>query len=129
VALIAHGMGWRLLGYGPAVPSIDLPISFVSLNELLTASHSVSLHVPLTATAYHMIDKARLALLQPGALLVNTSRGALIDTAALIDCLKRGHLGGVGLDVYEDETKVFYRGVRQCAGDSPHGLLDARSAG
>jgi D-lactate dehydrogenase len=113
VAAIAHGMGCRLLGYDPTAPSLDLPISFLSLDELVAASHVISLHVPLTPTTRHMIDRARLELLQPGAFLVNTSRGALIDTSALIDCLKKGRLGGVALDVYEDEANVFYRDLSE----------------
>jgi len=109
VATIAHGFGCRLLAYEPAPQPTGLPISFMPLEELLTASDIVSLHAPLTPQTYHMIDGSRLASMRSGAVLINTSRGGLIDTAALVAALKAGRLGGVGLDVYEEEERVFYR--------------------
>lgn len=109
VAAIAHGMGCHLLAADPAPPPTSLPITVLPLDEMLAASHVVSLHAPLVPATHHMIDARRLALMRPGAVLINTSRGGLIDTAALIDALKAGHLGGVGLDVYEEEASVFYR--------------------
>ncbi len=109
VAAIAHGMGCRLLAADPAPPATTLPITVVPLEELLAASHVVSLHAPLMPATHHMINASRLALMQPGAVLINTSRGGLVDTAALIDALKARHLGGVGLDVYEEEASFFYR--------------------
>lgn len=108
VAAIAHGMGCRLIAFDPARPKIDLPVAFLELDELLAASDVVSLHAPLTPKTHHMIDAARLARLRPGAVLINTSRGGLVETAALIDALKERRLGGVGLDVYEEEAGVFY---------------------
>lgn len=109
VAAIAHGMGCLLLAYDPARQPSPLPITFAELEQVLTASHIVSLHAPLTPQTHHMIDTRRLGLMRPGAVLINTSRGGLVDTAALIARLKDGHLGGVGLDVYEEEASVFYR--------------------
>jgi glyoxylate reductase len=76
------------------------------LDDLLGASDFVSLHVPLTTETRHLIDAARLARMKPAAILVNTSRGAVIDTAALIDALRSGRLGAAGLDVYEDEPHL-----------------------
>jgi glyoxylate reductase len=76
------------------------------LPELLAASDFISLHVPLTAATRHMIDAKALATMKRGAILVNTSRGAVVDTKALIDSLRAGHLGAAGLDVYEDEPHV-----------------------
>jgi glyoxylate reductase len=76
------------------------------LQALLAASDFVSLHVPLSAETRHLIDAEALAMMKRGAILVNTSRGAVVDTAALIDALRAGHLGAVGLDVYEDEPHV-----------------------
>jgi glyoxylate reductase len=76
------------------------------LHDLLAASDFVSVHVPLTAETRHLIDADALAAMKRGAILVNTSRGAVVDTTALIDALRSGHLGAAGLDVYEDEPHV-----------------------
>jgi glyoxylate reductase len=76
------------------------------LGDLLASSDFVSLHVPLTTETRHMIDVTRLAQMKRGAILVNTSRGAVVDTDALVDALRSGHLGAAGLDVYEDEPHV-----------------------
>jgi glyoxylate reductase len=76
------------------------------LDDLLASSDFVSLHVPLTSETRHLIDASRLAQLKRGAVLVNTSRGGVIDTAALVDALRGGPLGAAGLDVYEDEPHV-----------------------
>jgi phosphoglycerate dehydrogenase-like enzyme len=73
------------------------------LDDLLRASDIVSVHIPLTAETHHLLDRERLALLPPGAIVVNTARGAIIDEAALVDALKSGRLGGAGLDVFERE--------------------------
>jgi D-lactate dehydrogenase len=87
---------------------IALGVRYVPLDDLLRASDVVTLHCPLTSESRHMIDGPRLALMRPGALLVNTSRGALIDTSAVIDALKRRRLGGVAIDVYEEEEQLFF---------------------
>jgi glyoxylate reductase len=76
------------------------------LHDLLSASDFVSLHVPLTNETRHLIDAPALAGMKRGAILVNTSRGAVVDTTALIDALRSGPLGAAGLDVYEDEPEV-----------------------
>jgi D-lactate dehydrogenase len=68
----------------------------------------ISLHTPLTSETYHIIRRETLELMKPGAILINVSRGALIETKALIEALKSGKLGGVGLDVYEEEEGVFF---------------------
>jgi len=69
----------------------------------------LSLHVPLTPATHHMIDEEALARMKPGVLIINTGRGALIDSRALIVALKTGHIGAAGLDVYEEEEGVFFR--------------------
>jgi glyoxylate reductase len=76
------------------------------LDDLLARSDFVSLHVPLTTETRHLIDEKRLNQMKPGAILVNTSRGAVVDTTALIEALRSGRLGAAGLDVYEDEPHV-----------------------
>lgn len=80
-----------------------LDFSFVSLDELLTKSRIITLHAPLSAATYHILDQQALSRCQPGVLIVNTSRGSLIDTQALREALDSGQVGGAGLDVLEDE--------------------------
>jgi D-3-phosphoglycerate dehydrogenase len=75
----------------------------VSLERLLSEADIVSIHVPLTPETRHMIGEREIALMKPGAILINTSRGAIIDEQALLEALKTGRLGGAGLDVYEEE--------------------------
>jgi glyoxylate reductase len=87
---------------GPAHPSAERR----KLPDLLASSDFVSLHVSLTPDTRHLIDATALAQAKPGAILVNTSRGAVIDTPALVDALRSGRLGAAGLDVYEDEPQV-----------------------
>lgn len=81
---------------------------YVDLTALLSRSKVVSLHVPLTEGTRHLINADTLSLMPQGSLLINTSRGGLVDTQALIQALKGGHLGGAGLDVYEAEAGQFY---------------------
>src|SRR5690606_12957305 len=81
----------------------ELGVRYTELSELLRESDIISLHVPLTPATHHLIDAAALAQVKPGVMLINTGRGALVDSRALIDALKRGHVGAAGLDVYEEE--------------------------
>ena len=83
-------------------------LSYVLLPELLAQADVISLHCPLTSETRHMIDAAAIAGMKPGVVIVNTSRGALIDTKALIDGLKRRRIGAACLDVYEEESDLFY---------------------
>lgn len=110
-ARIMLGFGCRVLGYDPA-PSDEaraLPITFVDKETLFRESFVVSLHCPLLPSTHHFVGQAELDLMPAGSFLINTSRGAVIDHRALIKCLKTGRLGGVGLDVYEEEEGVFFR--------------------
>ena len=75
---------------------------------MLAESPIISLHCPLNAQSKHLINRQTLAHMQPGAMLINTGRGGLVDTPALIDALKSGHLGYLGLDVYEEEAQLFF---------------------
>jgi D-lactate dehydrogenase len=83
-------------------------VQYVDLPTLLKGSDVVSLHLPLLPETFHLLGAETLAQMKPGAILINTSRGKLIDTAALIASLKGGHLGGVALDVYEEEEGIFF---------------------
>lgn len=107
---IAHGFGTELLGWDITEnPTCrDLGMTYVDLDQLLTRSDIVSLHVPLLPATHHLIDAAALAAMKPDAILVNSSRGGLVDSAALVESLRAGRLAGVGLDVYEEETGVFF---------------------
>ncbi|MDH6574723.1 2-hydroxyacid dehydrogenase [Kitasatospora sp. MAP5-34] len=109
-ARIAQGFGVTLLGWdiveNPAC--LDLGMTYTDLDWLLAESDLVSLHVPLLAETQHLIDRAALARMKDDAILINSSRGGLLDTAALVDSLRAGRLSGVGLDVYEEETGLFY---------------------
>lgn len=83
-------------------------VRYAGLDDLLAQADVLSLHAPLTPATRHLLDAARIARLKPGVLVINTSRGGLIDTAALIDGLKSGRIGGAGLDVYEEESAYFF---------------------
>ncbi|MCH0566415.1 MULTISPECIES: 2-hydroxyacid dehydrogenase [unclassified Streptomyces] len=109
-ARIAHGFGMRLLGWDVAEnpACLDLGMKYVSKEELLTQSDLVTLHVPLMPQTQHLIDAAALKVMKDDAVLVNSSRGGLIDTAALVDELRAGRFTGVGLDVYEAEAGLFF---------------------
>ena len=89
----------------PAVAD-DLGVRLVPLDELLATSDFVSLHVPLTDETRHLIDQDAFERMKPGAILVNTSRGGVLDTAALVRALRSGRLAAAGLDVYEEEPHV-----------------------
>ncbi len=106
-AKILAGFGMRVLAYDPKPPS-DVDAELCDLSTLLTSSDVVSLHCPLMPGTHHLINAERLGQMKTGAVLINTSRGGLIDTRALIDALKSGKLGAAGLDVYEEETDYFF---------------------
>ena len=111
VARILTGFGCRVLAYDVAVnpECTELGVHYRSIDELWAHSDIVSLHAPLTGDTRHMVDAAAIARMKPGVMIINTSRGALVDAAALIDGLKSGHIGYVGLDVYEEEEQLFFR--------------------
>lgn len=83
-------------------------VQYVSLNELFKKSDIITLHIPLTKETKHLIDESALQLTKPGVMIINTGRGALIDTKALIKYLKSGRIGYAGLDVYEEEEGLFF---------------------
>ncbi len=100
----------RLGGFGCRVLACDRAAAadHIGLDELLECSDVVTLHAPLTAETEHLLDRGRLARLRPDAIVVNTGRGPLIDTAALVTALESGRLGGAALDVVEGEEGIFY---------------------
>lgn len=110
-AQIFRGFRMRVLAYDP-FPSPEWAkeqgVEYTDPRTLASESQVISLHTPLTPETYHIIRRETLQLMQPGVILVNVSRGALIDTRALIEALKAGRLGGVALDVYEEEEGVFF---------------------
>jgi len=111
VARILHGFGCRLVGYDlkPSDECRALGLAYVALEEVWSLSDIVTLHAPLTPATRHMIDAAALSRMKRGVMVVNTGRGALLDTRAVIDALKSGHVGALGLDVYEEEEQLFFR--------------------
>ncbi|MFP5385588.1 MAG: 2-hydroxyacid dehydrogenase [Bacteriovoracia bacterium] len=111
LAKIMLGFGCNVLSYDQSVsPELQkLGAKYVELDELLKESDIISLHVPLNPETRHMIDARALATMKKGVMLINTGRGALIDTKALIAGLKSGHVGHAGLDVYEEEEGIFFQ--------------------
>jgi D-lactate dehydrogenase len=108
-ARILKGFGCRLLGHDPyPVCQFSALGEYVELDTLLGSSDIVSLHCPLEASTHHLINHRSLARMKPGAMLVNTSRGGLVDTAAVIGALKSRHLGALAVDVYEQEGPLFF---------------------
>ncbi len=109
-AQIIKGFGCNILAYdiyqNPAC--LEMGVKYVELSTLLATSDIVSLHCPLTPESYHMINATTLQQFKPGSMLINTSRGGLIDTKAVIDALKSQKLGYLGLDVYEQESDLFF---------------------
>jgi len=95
--ILAHDPGGAVRAAGPAA------VERVAFAELLRTSDVVTLHIPLTDATRHVVGRAELAVMKPGAVLVNTARGGLVDTVALLGALESGHLGGAALDVIEGE--------------------------
>lgn len=110
LARIMLGFGCRVLAYDVQVNQdcAAMGVEYVPLSELLAKSDIVSLHCPLTPETRHLIDKDAIAGMKPGVMLINTSRGALLDTRAVISGLKSGRIGYLGLDVYEEEGDLFF---------------------
>jgi D-lactate dehydrogenase len=110
-AKIMEGLGCHILAYD-RYPNKDLEnegLEYTGLEKLLGQSDIISLHCPLTPETAYLINRQTLAMMKPGVMLINTSRGALINTQDVIESLKSRHVGYLGIDVYEQEEKLFFR--------------------
>ena len=110
VARILSGFGCRVIASDPYPDdaAVATGVEYVPLQRLLTDSDVITLHCPLTPDTQHLINPERITQMRAGVMLINTSRGALVDTRAVIDGLKSGRIGYLGLDVYEEETDLFF---------------------
>lgn len=115
MAEILLGFGCKVLAHDQVVNKalVKKTIRYVPLEELLKKSDIITLHVPLNSKTKYLIDEKALALTKPGVVLINTSRGALIHTRALIQYLKNKHIGFAGLDVYEEEEGLFFENLSE----------------
>lgn len=115
VARILKGFDCAVLAYDPYPNdrTRNLGVEYVAWDDLLRSADIITLHSPLTPDTHHMIDADALNKIKRGAMLINTSRGALIDTEAVIEALKDGRLGSLGLDVYEEEADLFFEDLSE----------------
>jgi len=104
---ICRGFGMRVIAYDK-FPAQDGGIEYVSLDELYARSDIISFHCPLTEETYHMLDESAIEKCKKGVVVVNTSRGALIDAEALLQGIKQRKIGAACLDVYEEESDIFF---------------------
>ena len=104
---ICKGFGMKVIAYDP-YPAENSDIEYVPLEELFKNSDVISLHCPLTESSYHLLNKEAFELMKKGVFIINTSRGALVDTNALLDALNSEKVRGAALDVYEEETDLFF---------------------
>jgi D-lactate dehydrogenase len=113
VAVIMAGFGCRILAYDPYPNEVclDLGVEYVELATLFSESDIVTLHTPLMPETHHIINAETIAQMKDGVMVVNTSRGALVDTQAVIDGLKTRKVGYLGLDVYEEEGDLFFENL------------------
>lgn len=111
VKILLLGFGCRIVASDP-YPNEEvkrLGVEYVALNDLFRQSDIITLHAPLTKETYHMVNERTIELMKPDVMIVNTGRGGLIDTRAVIEALKAGRIGSLGLDVYEEEDELFFR--------------------
>jgi D-lactate dehydrogenase len=115
VAQIMTGFGCKVLAYDiyqnpqcEALLGNAIAVQYVDLPQLFSQSDIITLHCPLTPQTYHLVDEKAIAQMKPHAMLINTSRGAIIDTEEVIAALKSGQIGALGLDVYEQESELFF---------------------
>lgn len=104
---ICRGFGMEVVAYDP-YPQKDADFPYVTLEELFRRSDIISLHCPLTEESKHLINRDTIAQMRDGVILLNTSRGMLVESESLLEALKNGKISGAGLDVYEEETAFFF---------------------
>jgi len=114
VVEILAGFGCHVLAYdvhvNPAVEKLS-NAEYVSQDDLFSKSNIITLHLPLFEESHHLVNRETISQMKRGVMLINTSRGGLIDTVALIEGLKSGHIGSAGLDVYEEEAGIFFNDI------------------
>ena len=110
VARLLWHLRCKVVAFDPVVNQdlVDLGVSYVDLDEALAVGDIVTLNCPLNEHTHHLVNAESIAKMKPGVMLVNTGRGALIDTAAVLEALKSGHIGSLALDVYEEEGDLFF---------------------
>ena len=113
VARIMKGFGCGIVACDPCINDecVAMGAQYVPLDELLATAQIITLHCPLTPQTHHLIDAAAIARMQRGVMLINTSRGAVVETRAIIAGLKSGAIGHLGLDVYEEEGDLFFNNL------------------
>lgn len=114
-AKIMNGFGCKLLAHDPKPNEtcIQLGVRYTTLESLCQESDIISLHCPLNTTTHHVINENAISLMKKGVMIINTGRGGLIDTKAMINALKNGTVGYLGLDVYEEEENLFFRDLSE----------------
>ncbi len=112
---IMLGFGANVLAYdiNPSEELKNLGVKYVAINELFTQSDIISIHCPLNENTNHLINKASIDKMKNGVMIINTSRGALINTKDIIYALKKGQIGYLGLDVYEQEEHIFFKDLSE----------------
>lgn len=112
---IIAGMGAKIVAYDkyPSDAMKKLGVAYKEMDKVLQESDIISLHCPLTPETHHIINQETLRKMKKGAMLINTSRGKLVDTLSVIDALKSEHLGSLAIDVYEEEEKLFFRDLSE----------------
>jgi D-lactate dehydrogenase len=109
---IMRGFGCSVVAFDPYPNDVcryDIGVEYTDLHDLFERADIIALHVPLTPETHHLIDNDAIARMRDGVMIVNTSRGALVDTQAVIDGLKSGRIGALALDVYEEEGDLFFQ--------------------
>lgn len=114
-AKIANGFGAKILAYDlyPDEGLTQMGVQYVTMDELFADSDIISLHCPLMDTTKHLVTKTSIAKMKKGVMLINTSRGGLIDTSSAIEGLQKKQIGHLGIDVYEQEDKLFFRDLSE----------------